>query len=105
MISGDIAQGLNDLTNALPVKESIAKDNVDENCKKIQRLAEEGQLMGCSIAKEEGAGTEAPVTLDGEKCGLFYGHAYSVIDFIDLQKTKDKNSFQIMRLRNPWGHG
>ena len=51
MISGDIAQGLNDLTNALPVKESIAKDNVDENCRKIQRLAEEGQLMGCSIAK------------------------------------------------------
>jgi hypothetical protein len=27
MISGDIAQGLNDLTNALPIKEGLNKEN------------------------------------------------------------------------------
>ena len=26
MISGDIAQGLNDLTNSLPIKEGLVKD-------------------------------------------------------------------------------
>jgi hypothetical protein len=59
--------------------------------------------MGCSITAPKGTGCEKPVMLDDEKCGLFYGHAYSIIDFLEL-KTKDKNKFELIRVRNPWGH-
>lgn len=41
--------------------------------------------MGCSITAPKGAAVEAPVKLDDQKCGLFYGHAYSIIDVVDLQ--------------------
>ncbi len=30
LVSGDISQGLNDLTNALPIKESLTADNLEE---------------------------------------------------------------------------
>lgn len=59
--------------------------------------------MGCSITAPKGAGVEAPVTLDDEKCGLFYSHAYSIIDMLDLH-TKEED-FSLIRVRNPWGHG
>jgi hypothetical protein len=49
MISGDISQGLNDLTNSLPIKETLDKRDVQDNMKKIKRLNDERQLMGCSI--------------------------------------------------------
>ena len=49
MISGDIAQGLNDLTNSLPIKETLEKANLAENLNKIKQLNDEQQLMGCSI--------------------------------------------------------
>lgn len=42
--------------------------------------------MGCSINSPPGKGVEQPVTLDEERTGLFYGHAYSIGDLIDLQK-------------------
>ena len=60
-------------------------------------------MMGCSITAPKGAKVEAPVTLDDEKCGLFYGHAYSILDFLDL-KTKQED-YSLVRVRNPWGHG
>jgi hypothetical protein len=55
MISGDIAQGLNDLTNSLPIKEVLNKDEKrdDVDKKKIKdnliKLNKNKQLMGCSI--------------------------------------------------------
>lgn len=42
--------------------------------------------------------------MDDERCGLFYGHAYSIGDVISLD-TNDKQHFDLMRVRNPWGHG
>ena len=60
--------------------------------------------MGCSISAEKGAAVESPVTLDDERCGLFYGHAYSIIDFMNLD-ARDRNNFDLIRVRNPWGHG
>jgi len=59
--------------------------------------------MGCSITAPKTGGVESPVTIDDEKCGLFYGHAYSITEYMDL-KTKD-DTFHLMRVRNPWGHG
>lgn len=104
MISGDIAQGLNDLTNALPIKENLEAGK-EENWEKLTILNDEDQLMGCSIAVPKNAGTEAPVKLNGEKCGLFYGHAYSLLDVISLKTRSDKQEFHLLRIRNPWGHG
>ncbi len=63
MISGDISQGLNDLTNSLPIKETLDKVNLPDNLNKIKQLNEEQQLMGCSITPEQAA-VEAPVSLD-----------------------------------------
>jgi hypothetical protein len=103
MISGDIAQGLNDLTNSLPIKETLDKAQCEENMKKIKRLSDERELMGCSISAEKGGAVEEPVTLDDERCGLFYGHAYSIIDFLDFDAS-DRKHFDLMRVRNPWGH-
>jgi hypothetical protein len=51
---------------------------------KIIKLNAEGQLMGCSINVPKNASIEQPVTLDGERTGLFYGHAYSILDYINL---------------------
>lgn len=51
---------------------------------KIIKLSTEGQLMGCSINVPKNAGVEQPVTLDDERTGLFYGHAYSIQDYINL---------------------
>ena len=59
--------------------------------------------MGCSITAPKGAKVEAPVTLDDEKCGLFYSHAYSILEFLDLKSKKEV--YNLIRVRNPWGHG
>ncbi len=40
--------------------------------------------MGCSINLPPNSKCESPVLLDDEKTGLFYGHAYSLMDLIDL---------------------
>ena len=60
--------------------------------------------MGCSISAPRGGGVEQPVELDDERCGLFYGHAYSIGDVLSFD-TFDKEHFNLMRVRNPWGHG
>jgi hypothetical protein len=79
LTSGDIAQGLSDLTNSLPVKQQI--DSTTEDLyKKLSLYQKTKQLMGCSITCKEEGKTEKPVELNGEKCGLVYGHAYSVTD-------------------------
>ena len=59
--------------------------------------------MGCSISADKNTAVEAPVTLEDERCGLFYSHAYSIIDFLDLD-TNDRKHYDLIRVRNPWGH-
>lgn len=54
MISGDISQGLNDLTCSLPIKETI-EANRDDLIDKMKLLYEQQQLMGCSISLPKGA--------------------------------------------------
>ena len=102
MISGDIAQGLNDLTCSLPIKETIETSR-DDLMDKMKLLYEQQQLMGCSITLPKGVRNEAPVTIDDEKCGLFYGHAYSILEYIDL--TTKNDTFNLMKVRNPHGQG
>lgn len=92
MISGDIAQGLNDLTNSIPLKQVMSLGS-ESNIERVKVLAEQKQLMGCSIKQvkddtKASSSFESPFYYEGERCGLLAGHAYSIIDYIDLQKTK-----------------
>ncbi len=54
----------------------------------------EGSFIGCSIS---GVGKEPRVYVDGEFTGLIAGHAYAIIDLIDIGSEK------LMVIRNPWG--
>lgn len=61
MISGDIAQGLCDMIDCIPIKEDINNDNYEEMLEKLRKLDEEKQLIGCSITAPKGARVEQPV--------------------------------------------
>lgn len=50
--------------------------------------------MGCSISGDE---IEGKVKINGQFIGLISGHAYSLLDLIDIGKAK------LVRIRNPWG--
>lgn len=54
-------------------------------------------MMGCSIAQGKNVRGEGKVYKNDEFIGLFSGHAYSLMDVIDLGFEK------VVRIRNPWG--
>ncbi len=54
-------------------------------------------MMGASIAKDTKRRGEGYVVVDGEKVGLISGHAYGLMDILDIETEK------LVRLRNPWG--
>lgn len=66
-------------------------------------------MMGCSA---EGA-TEGFIEIDGISSGVMTGHAYSLLDVIELpylaedadKKKKNRGFHRLLRIRNPWGHG
>lgn len=45
--------------------------------------------------------------LDGQPCGLVYGHAYSITDVVEIpnlsKDTFETDTNQLIRVRNPWG--
>jgi len=57
-------------------------------------------LMGCSI---KGNGKEGELIIDGKPCGLILNHAYGLNDIFEIQDPTTKETFKILRLRNPWG--
>lgn len=65
--------------------------------------------MGCSAEGE----TEGFIFKEGENTGVLSGHAYSLLDVIELPflkeeaatKTKNRGFHRLLRIRNPWGHG
>ncbi|KAL4472263.1 hypothetical protein ABPG72_011624 [Tetrahymena utriculariae] len=148
--SGDMGQGLQDLTGNLSIKMKLdnfkySKDDIEfgrcpttidvgekintqttdfeEVWEKLQSskeafwqtlmaFKEKGCLIGCSAD----GGTEALVNLDGEKTGIYSGHAYSInylmqLDYINQEEKenhKRENPHQnhrILIVRNPWGYG
>ena len=111
LFSGDIAEGLRDLTNCLSVRQIVPADN-EEKEKMWEMLSDfkhRKTLMGCSIATPVKMAVEGAAKLNGELTGLFYGHAYSISDVFSLDNNKatddSEKLFTLMRLRNPWGHG
>lgn len=64
----------------------------------------EGSMMGCS----KSGGTEGPVFVDGEQCGVLSGHAYGLIDVFEIPDpgmTNERKTHRLLRIRNPWGKG
>ena len=105
LISGQIDDGLVDMTGLVSEKLKItdAKGNFNQKLfgskeKLWQRLYAElnnKSMLGCSIV---GDGVESKVANeDGEFTGLYAGHAYSILDFLDIGEHK------LVRIRNPWG--
>jgi hypothetical protein len=72
----------------------------------------DSSLMGCSAFS---ATTEGEICYpdDDTPCGVLGGHAYSIIDVIEVMvdaeadneesDNGEKVSKQLLRLRNPWG--
>jgi len=68
-------------------------------------------MMGCSVL----GGTEHEITKDGVPVGLLSGHAYSILDVIEIEECmmefeteegdfeKRAECVRLLRLRNPWG--
>lgn len=65
--------------------------------------------MGCSA---EGS-TEGYINFEDQNTGLLSGHAYSIIDVIELDYLEDEKPLKknkhgchrLLRIRNPWGYG
>ena len=117
LISGDIAQALADMTGLVADKVKIQeKTKTKEDCDKLwERLKKEkkrGTMMGCSSETDEAGYIDHYIS--GQDTGLMGGHAYSIIDVLELDilpnpKKKRKEGgyakHRILKLRNPWGQG
>lgn len=110
LTSGDIAQGLADMTSMVADKTRFegktitTKEQKDELWNQLMQAKLEGTMMGCSA---EG-GTEAYIQINGEDTGVMSGHAYGVIDVFELPDPNCKNyhkSHRLLKIRNPWGYG
>lgn len=123
LISGDIAQGLADMSGKVADKvklefeygkklegEEKAKEQkiADELWEKLKQYQQSGSMMGCSSSGD----TEGMINIEDEPTGILSGHAYSVLDVIELpylpeekDKKKGRGFHRILRIRNPWGYG
>jgi len=115
LISGFLDDGLSDMTgqvsekltiqnpksNTFPSKEVGDKDTFWKFL--LERKAD-GCMMGCSTS----GGTEGPIQIDGEPCGVLSGHAYGLIDVFEIpdpDMTNPRKTHRLLRIRNPWGKG
>lgn len=70
---------------------------IDVFLSKLLTEMDNKSMMGASIAKNKKGRGEAFVVVDGERVGLISGHAYGLMDILDIEVEK------LVRLRNPWG--
>jgi len=104
LISGQIDDGLVDMTGCVSDKLKLKLPNGAFDSKVLispetlwDRLNKDivnGSMMGCSIV---GEGIEGKVRINGEFIGLISGHAYSILDLVDI------GNYKLVRIRNPWG--
>ena len=62
-------------------------------------------MMGCSRSGA-GRGDTHHLMIDDEDTGILYGHAYAILDVIELMDPSEdcrKKMHRILRIRNPHG--
>jgi hypothetical protein len=106
LVSGFIDDGLMDLTSMVCEKKKLHDKNgfFDESQKVefwnfLDDMKENKSLMGCSAS----GSTEREIQIDRERTGILTGHAYGLLDVINLQVPKEGTSKSLLRVRNPWG--
>ena len=57
----------------------------EELKKKLMLEFKCGSMLGCSIEKDKNVRGEGKVYKDGEFVGLYSGHAYGLMDILDLK--------------------
>jgi len=92
---GLVADALQALTNGVPYIFEFSEEST-------KKMIETGELWTKMIqwsAKEflMGAGSKSGSDKEVSDLGIVQGHAYSVLDFFELEGTK------LVQLRNPWG--
>eukprot|EP00743_Colponemidia_sp_Colp-15_P007593 GILK01008210.1.p1 GENE.GILK01008210.1~~GILK01008210.1.p1 ORF type:complete len:964 (+),score=253.64 GILK01008210.1:418-2892(+) len=110
LIKGSVDDALTDMTGFAAEKLSRKADAEFSLSKNDlwQRLVENRNnktLMGCS-RDDANVGVEQEVKLDGKPTGIVAGHAYSILDVVEIPAKKQKadhQSHRLLRLRNPWG--
>ena len=104
--SGFIDEALTDLTGLIPEKIKLdylksentpSESDVDTEWKKFTSLNTIA-MLGCSAQGE----TEGPMKYQGVNCGILSGHAYAILDFVQIPKTTGKQKSRLLRMRNPW---
>lgn len=110
LFSGYIDEALSDMTGFASEKRDIngarmkTPQEKDELWNMLKYYIQTHSMIGCSAD----GGTEHNITLDGEDTGLKSGHAYAILDVLEIPNPKAKNyhkSFRLLRVRNPWGFG
>ncbi len=110
LFSGYIDESLQDLTGLATEKRDIKLKELQTEPEKdalwslLSGYMQNNSMMGCSA---DGI-TGKKVFLDEEDTGLIQGHAYAVLDLIELKDSRATNSHKshrLVRLRNPWGKG
>jgi hypothetical protein len=108
LASGDIAQGLADMTGLVADKTRLTAlttpEEKDALWKQLTDSKATGSMMGCSAEGE----TEANILVNGEDSGIMSGHAYGIMDVFELKDDNSENyhkSHRLVRIRNPWGYG
>jgi hypothetical protein len=106
LIGGQMEEGVVDMTGFVADKSILktAKNafnsaelkSLEFAWKKWDAQIMDGSLLGCSVAGVKNQ-REAEHVLDGERTGLFCGHAYNMMDFLEVDGKK------LVRIRNPHG--
>ena len=96
---GDIAESLVDFTGGVSEQYDLSNPETAEKIengqfwKDLKKYHQQGFLIGCQNIVEEETGENMGTT------GILFNHSYGV------QRIVDVDGLQLMRIRNPWGHG
>ena len=112
LIGGYTHYGLADLTGYCPHQIVLREGYVgfaekyegNELWNTLVRYKSYGCLMGCSIKPNPKEKKQVEAEAGN---GLYYSHAYSLLDIgeIDLPDPNSKVKIRLLKLRNPWGKG
>lgn len=104
--SGFIDEALTDLTSKVPEKIKLeylksesnpCESDIEGEWKRFNTLNTIA-MLGCSAQGE----TEGPMKYQGVSCGILSGHAYALLDFLQIEKSGGKKRSRLIRMRNPW---